>query len=252
MKKNNILGIILTFAIFALIVWLIFSFNNRGTNRVADTEYNSTRTSLNQISNEEITNTLSENNTNTEIPINKNTTDNKNETSIDENSNKVAKENITKTIPVNAETEISTFTTKIYTKDSGRQHNLTLACSALNDTIVENGKTFSFSNTVGKATSKKGYKKADVFKNGDVIEALGGGLCQVSTTLYNAVLKIPNTKVIERHSHSNKVPYIKSGRDAAVSYGTYDFKFVNNTGNSLKIKASNTKNNVTVKIMTIK
>ena len=146
------------------------------------------------------------------------------------------------------ETEIASFTTKIYTKDSGRQNNLTLACSTLNNTTVENGKTFSFSKTVGRATSSKGYKKADVFRNGDVIEALGGGLCQVSTTLYNAVLKIPELKVTERHPHSNKVPYIKSGKDAAVSYGAQDFKFVNNTGNTIKIKASNTKNNVTVKL----
>lgn len=149
------------------------------------------------------------------------------------------------------ETEIASFTTKIYTKDSGRQNNLTLACSSLNDTIVENDKTFSFSKTVGRATSSKGYKKADVFRNGDVIEALGGGLCQVSTTLYNAVLKIPELKVTERHPHSNKVPYIKSGKDAAVSYGAQDFKFVNNTGNTIKIKASNTKNNVTVKLFKI-
>ena len=85
-------------------------------------------------------------------------------------------------------------------------------------------------------------------ETGDVIEALGGGLCQVSTTLYNAVLKIPKLKVTERHPHSNKVPYIKSGKDAAVSYGTQDFKFINNTGNTIKIKASNTKNNVTVKL----
>ena len=85
-------------------------------------------------------------------------------------------------------------------------------------------------------------------ETGDVVEALGGGLCQVSTTLYNAVLKIPELKVTERHPHSNKVPYIKSGKDAAVSYGAQDFKFINNTGNTIIIKASNTKNNVTVKL----
>ena len=116
------------------------------------------------------------------------------------------------------ETEIASFTTKIYTKESGRQNNLTIACSTLNDTTVDNGKTFSFSKTVGRATSSKGYKKADVFRNGDVIDALGGGLCQVSTTLYNAVLKVKDLKVTERHPHSNKVPYIKSGKDAAVSF----------------------------------
>ena len=136
----------------------------------------------------------------------------------EENQTPKKSEEETKKDEPKKETEIASFTTKIYTKDSGRQNNLTLACSTLNNTTVENGKTFSFSKTVGRATSGKGYKKADVFRNGDVVEALGGGLCQVSTTLYNAVLKIPKLKVTERHPHSNKVPYIKSGKDAAVSF----------------------------------
>lgn len=127
------------------------------------------------------------------------------------------------------ETEIASFSTKIYTKDSERQNNVSITCSKLNDTVVESGKTFSFCDTVGKATSGKGYQKADVFRNGEKIKALGGGNCQVSSTLYNAVMKISELKVTERHPHSNDVPYVKKGKDAAVSYGTYDFKFVNNT-----------------------
>lgn len=71
------------------------------------------------------------------------------------------------------EIEIASFTTKIYTKDSDRQNNISITCSSLNDTTIENGQTFSFCNTVGKATSSKGYKKADVFKDGEKIEALG-------------------------------------------------------------------------------
>ena len=70
------------------------------------------------------------------------------------------------------ETEIASFTTKIYTKDSDRQNNISITCSSLNDTTIENGQTFSFCNTVGKATSSKGYKKADVFQDGEKIEAL--------------------------------------------------------------------------------
>ena len=72
------------------------------------------------------------------------------------------------------ETVLSEFTTKIYTKDSNRQNNISLTCSSLNDTYLENGATFSFCNTVGKASSSKGYKKADVFKDGEKVEALGG------------------------------------------------------------------------------
>ena len=71
------------------------------------------------------------------------------------------------------ETEIASFTTKIHTKDSDRQNNISITCSSLNDTTIENGNTFSFCNTVGKATSSKGYKKADVFQDGEKIEALG-------------------------------------------------------------------------------
>ena len=112
-------------------------------------------------------------------------------------------------------------------------------------------KLFHFQKPLEELHLVRDTKKLMYLETGDVVEALGGGLCQVSTTLYNAVLKIPKLKVTERHPHSNKVPYIKSGKDAAVSYGAQDFKFVNNTGNTIKIKASNTKNNVTVKLFKV-
>ena len=198
MNKKYVFLIILVIA--SIIGFMYFYTKNNRTNQPS---YNAERTSQN-ISNE--TNT-------TDNVINEisNNTDNNEENSTQENEDSKKDE-------AKKETEIASFTTKIYTKDSGRQNNLTLACSTLNNTTVENGKTFSFSKTVGRATSSKGYKKADVFRNGNVVEALGGGLCQVSTTLYNAVLKIPELKVTERHPHSNKVPYIKSGKDAAVSF----------------------------------
>ena len=259
--KKYILWIILAIAI---VLGLIYFFNRNG-NSETDTNYNSTRTSqniagdVNSADNTENDSNDEENNdenidetdksedASDEKDSEKNSSDENSDNSQEaEDSNKNDTQNNKKS---SKETEIASFSTKIYTKDSGRQNNLTIACSTLNDTTVENGKTFSFSKTVGKATSGKGYKKADVFRNGDVIEALGGGLCQVSTTLYNAVLKVPELKVTERHPHSNKVPYIKSGKDAAVSFGAQDFKFVNNTGNTIKIKASNTKNNVTIKIL---
>ena len=150
--------------------------------------------------------------------------------------------------PTEAE-EISSFSTKIYTKDSSRQNNITITCSTLNNTDVENGQTFSFCNTVGRASPSKGYTKADVFTNGKKTKGYGGGNCQISTTLYNAVLKVPSLKVTERHEHSNKVPYIQNGKDAAVSYGSYDFKFVNNTGNTIRIKASHTADSVTIRLV---
>ena len=230
MNKKYVFLLILVIA--SIIGFMYFYTRN---NRTTHPNYNAERTSQNiTIETNTTENVINEISTNTANNEENQTQKNEDETKKDEPKK---------------ETEIASFTTKIYTKDSGRQNNLTLACSTLNNTTVENGKTFSFSKTVGRATSSKGYKKADVFRNGDVVEALGGGLCQVSTTLYNAVLKIPELKVTERHPHSNKVPYIKSGKDAAVSYGAQDFKFINNTGNTIKIKASNTKNNVIVKIL---
>ena len=135
------------------------------------------------------------------------------------------------------EKTLATFSTKIYSKDSARQNNIKITCNSLNNTTVKNGSTFSFCNTVGQATSAKGYQKADIFdKDGNKKKGLGGGNCQVSTTLYNAVLKTPNMTVVERHEHSNKVPYISKGKDAAVAYGGYDLKFKNDTGFDIMIK----------------
>ena len=194
------------FLIFLVIAGLLgFMYFYTKNNRTNQPKYNAERTSQN-ITNE--TNT-------TENVINEisNTIVYNEENQPQKNSGEKTKKDEQK-----KETEIASFTTKIYTKESGRQNNISIACSTLNDTTIENGKTFSFSKTVGRATSSKGYKKADVFRNGDVVDALGGGLCQVSTTLYNAVLKVKELKVTERHPHSNKVPYIKSGKDAAVSF----------------------------------
>lgn len=150
----------------------------------------------------------------------------------------------------NSETDISSFSTKIYIKESGRQHNISLTTSKLNGTVVNSGETFSFCNTVGKATAAEGYEKADIYDSeGNIIQGYGGGNCQVSSTLYNAVLNSPNLAVIERHEHSKKVNYVESGKDAAVSYGNIDFKFRNDNNFSIKIYASNTPDTVDVRIV---
>ncbi len=151
--------------------------------------------------------------------------------------------------PTISEEILGAFSTKIYNPDSARQNNINITCNTLNDTIVKNGETFSFCNTVGQATSAKGYQKADIFdKNGNKKKGLGGGNCQISSTLYNVVLSIPQLSVTERHKHSNYVPYIEKGKDAAVAYGSYDFKFVNQTGSDIKIVASSDGNSVSVAI----
>ena len=151
------------------------------------------------------------------------------------------------------EETVSTFSTKIYSNDSSRQNNIQITCNTLNGTIVKNKETFSFCTTVGPSTSEKGYQEADIFDhNGKKKKGFGGGNCQVSTTLYNAVLSVPTLEVTERHEHSNYVPYIEDGKDAAVAYGSYDLKFVNNTGSDIKILASATAEAVTVTIVSLK
>lgn len=82
-------------------------------------------------------------------------------------------------------------------------------------------------------------------------KVFGGGNCQVSSTLYNAVLSAPGLVVTERHTHSNNVPYVQKGKDAAVAYGSYDFKFRNNTGNDIKITCSSNSSSVTTNIISI-
>lgn len=149
------------------------------------------------------------------------------------------------------ETEIASFTTKIHNKDEERQNNMSITCNTLTNKEVKPGETFSFCDTVGKSTSSKGYQKADIFVDGKKKQGLGGGNCQVSTTLYNAITKIPELEVTERHQHSAHVPYIQDGKDAAVSYGAYDLKFKNNLGSTIKIVMEKTADNVTAKILKI-
>ena len=104
----------------------------------------------------------------------------------------------------------------------------------------------------GPAKPENGYKKADTFDNdGDIIQEYGGGKCQVSSTLYNAVKSLPGIEIIERHEHSNSVPYVEKGQDAAVAFGSVDFKFKNNNNYSLKILANATEDEVTIRIVKI-
>lgn len=210
-----------------------------------------------------------ENGTNTENQTNTNTSPsseetqkqktNNEETNNEEAANESKQEEQTKGITEEdrkveyKEEEIATFSTKIYSNDSARQNNIKITCNTLNGTTVKNGSTFSFCQTVGQATSSKGYQEADIFDhNGTKKKGLGGGNCQVSSTLYNAVLAVPSLVVTERHEHSNSVPYVKKGKDAAVAYGSYDLKFRNDTGNDIKIKASTDDKNVTITLVSLK
>lgn len=133
--------------------------------------------------------------------------------------------------------KISTFST---TYDAGyrdRVNNLELAAGKINGTVLGPGETFSFNETVGKRTIEAGYTDAKIFLNGEVVDGTGGGICQISTTLYNAVL-LANLQVTDRRNHNYTTSYVKAGRDATVVYGAVDFKFQNNRKYPIKIEAT--------------
>lgn len=155
------------------------------------------------------------------------------------------------TSPTKQELVLAEFSTKIHNKAEERQNNITITCRALNGKEIKPGETFSFCNTVGEATTSKGYKEAEIYVDGEKKQGLGGGNCQVSTTIYNAVLQIPELEVVERHAHSNHVTYIEEGKDAAVAYGSYDLKFKNNSQDTIKIIMENTENDVIARIVKI-
>ncbi len=141
---------------------------------------------------------------------------------------------------------IATYTTKT-TSNSNRNENIRLACNALNGTIVNPGQEFSFNDTTGARTEAKGYKPATAYLNGEIVQEPGGGVCQVSSTLYNAVI-FAGLKSTERHAHSYEPSYVTPGEDAAVSFGGPDFKFVNNSNYPVAIKTSFANQELTISI----
>lgn len=147
------------------------------------------------------------------------------------------------------ETELASFSTKILVEDDNRDNNLELTASKINNHIVKNGEEFSFNDVVGNPTPEKGYEKAGIFVNGKKAKGYGGGNCQISTTLYDAVLKVDGLKVTERHEHGKEVGYVKQGDDATVVYDELDLKFKNETGFDIKIYSDVTEEEVTVKIV---
>lgn len=171
----------------------------------------------------------------------------------DYNTQKLSLNNSSTTVPSEPiEEPLSAFSTKVSQKDPDRQTNITICCNSLNGIIVKSGETFSFCDTLGPAKPEDGYKKADTFDgDGNTIQAYGGGKCQVSTTLYNAVLAVPSLTVVERHEHSGPVYYVPENMDACVAYGSCDFKFRNDNDFDIKLYFSNTPDEISVSIMKI-
>ena len=147
--------------------------------------------------------------------------------------------------------KISFYSTRYDGGDVNRSTNLELACEKINDVIVLPGETFSYNKTLGERSKAAGYKTAKVYENGEVVDGIGGGICQISSTLYNAVLKA-NLEIVERRNHQFITSYVEEGRDATVAYGVTDFKFKNSRKYAIKIKASASNGVATIEIFGIK
>lgn len=142
---------------------------------------------------------------------------------------------------------LSTFTTNYSTSAAGRKHNVGFAASLINGTVLMPGETFSYNAEIGPVTLRAGFKNAGVIIGDKIEDGVGGGLCQVSSTLYQAALH-SNMGIEQRRNHSMAVAYLKPGMDAVV-YGPYlDLKFKNNYPNPVYIQAYGDNNNLSVSI----
>jgi vancomycin resistance protein YoaR len=142
---------------------------------------------------------------------------------------------------------LSTFTAES-SSNSGRKNNLKLACQAVNGIILNPGETFDYNTTLGKRTSERGYKPANAYVNGETVQTIGGGICQVSSTIYYCAL-MADLEIVTRRNHSYPSSYIPLGMDATVSWGGPEFKFRNNTDYPIKIVATASGGDTTVSLM---
>lgn len=154
-------------------------------------------------------------------------------------------------VPYLGEVVVASYTTHFNSGVAGRTKNIELSANAINNVIVGVGDIFSFNTTVGPSDEAHGYQRAQEAVNGKLVWGIGGGICQTSSTLFNAVDEIDVTYV-EKHHHSLNVGYVPKGRDATVSYGGLDFRFENTTGVPLLLKAVMKDGALTVEVRTSK
>ena len=129
---------------------------------------------------------------------------------------------------------LSQYSTSYSTRDQKRTTNLKLAANKINGTVLMPGETFSYNKVVGARTISAGYQEAPIYVSGKVVDGVGGGICQITTTLYNAVV-YANLDIVERSNHQFVPSYAPASRDATVVYGSIDFKFKNNRNYPIKI-----------------
>lgn len=132
---------------------------------------------------------------------------------------------------------LAEFSTNYNPGAKDRTTNLRLASNKINNTVVLPGETFSYNKVVGKRTTEAGYKEAPSYAGGKVVNDIGGGICQITSTLYNAVV-LANLDIVSRSNHQFVPSYVKAGRDATVVYGAIDFKFKNTRKYPIKIKST--------------
>ncbi len=259
-KNNDNIALIFTIILIAIIILVVLYsvFSSKNLLKINTSNNDNTNTNTTTPSQNSTPNGSNSNNSNNTNNSNSGTSNNSNVTVSEEEKDRlnvdVQNSNTTNTkppVPEQTETEIAAYTTTIYDKDQNRVDNITLAISKINGKVIEKGSEFSFNGTVGPMGEAQGFKKAVGFDgNGKKIQIPGGGMCQISSTLYNTAL-IAGLEVTERHPHSRRVYYVPKDKDATILYDSLDLKFINNTDGSIKIYASNDAQNVTVRLVKI-
>ena len=182
---------------------------------------------------EEETTSLSTSKTTT-VPTTVTTTENEN-TTFPENSTRKIYKGLSKDKNGDYPYKIATYSTHYNSGDVTRTQNLKTAVSKVNNIAIPDGEVFSFNQTVGKRTVTAGYETAKVVSDREFVDGLGGGVCQVSSTIFECVLRA-NAEIVERNCHTLRVGYVPLGGDATVQWNSKDFKFKNTSGADFRIK----------------
>ena len=135
------------------------------------------------------------------------------------------------------QSKLASYTTRYDPSNKNRSNNISISADKINGTIIMPGEVFSYNQTVGERTIEAGYKEAGAYAGGKVVQDVGGGICQTSSTLYNAAL-LANLEIVDRSNHQFLTSYVDAGRDATVNWGTIDFQFKNSRTYPIKIEAS--------------
>ena len=141
---------------------------------------------------------------------------------------------------------VSTYTT-VFGGVPNRIHNVELVSHLVDDKLIAPGATFSFNKTTGERNASKGFLVAPVIVNGELTTGLGGGVCQVSTTVFNAAFEA-GLKITARTNHALYISHYPQGRDATVNYPDVDLQFVNDTGNWLLLRTFVSSSSLTVSL----